>query len=118
MVGHKLSAKIAQHLVGNANICAHEIVNRRVQPSFIVELEDWNFQTLLVDVLRFKRRHAPTHVEMVHNAGGVPDESVPVKDGGGYRDVDQMTAGEPRIVGDQDIPRLERFWRMLFDEVL
>ena len=117
VVGDELGADIAQHLVRHADVGAHEVEHGLVQPACVEQLEDGDLQPLLVHVLRFERRHAPAHVEVVDDAQGVADDAIAMKDRGGDGDVDQVAARNPGIVGDDDVTRLEAVGRVLRDEV-
>ena len=116
VAGH-LAIEVADHFLRSADVGAQDFEQVHVGLTALEQLQDGDVQSLFIDIHCVWAVGAPADIRGVAN---VPEErdqvSVP-EDRRHDCDVVVVTTGQPRIVGDNHVTRLERLGRVFVQHV-
>ena len=108
MAGCHLRADVADHLVRLPDVGPDEAEHRRLRLAVPVERQDRNLEAFLINIAALERGQAPAHVEVMDDHEHMAHQDATAKDRPRHGDVDEVAAGEPGIVGDEDVPGRRR----------
>ncbi len=112
-----LGVEIAGHVIGLANVGEDELPHLFVAFTGLHQLDDRDPQTFFEDVSTTGTDAVATDVGVVDRRTEVSDRLAVTPDGDEHGDVEELTGGEVRIIGDQHVARLERLRRELGEDV-
>ena len=108
LVADDLGVEVAQYLFGRADVGGDHLVERLDRAPRVVELHHRDGEPFLEHRPRVRREAAPADVEGVARVGEERHDAAAPEDRRGDRDVVQLGGRLPGVVGDEDIPRLQR----------
>ncbi len=102
-----LSGEITEDGVGSPHVVPDDLMESLVRLSRLIQFEDRDPESFLVHVPRAGADPVAADVGVMDGRSEVGDHPAAMEDGGENRDVEEMARGEPGVVDDEDVSRLE-----------
>ena len=115
--GGDLGPEVANGKLGGPDVAREELEQGLVRTSGRHELHDRDLEPFLEDLACLRGADPAPDVRRVGGARGEPEEIAVKEDRFRDADVGEVPGAHPRVVGDEDVARRERFRRILAQEV-
>jgi hypothetical protein len=106
-----VSDQVSFHLFGDAHVCPDNTDNLRIDLPLYHEFARGELKPFLIDVSHLWRAELPAHVSCVRGNTDVAHEFFFKKNGLKRCDVLEVSRPQPRVVREDEVIRLEGFFR-------
>ena len=117
LVAGDVRHEVPEDLLGHPHVAAYDLEHRLVELAAAHELADGKAEALVEYLGRGGAEAEPADVRQVGDAHGVADETPVAKHRSHHIDVKEVTGAHPRVVGGDDVARLQGFRRELREHV-
>ena len=116
VAGH-VRHEVAEDLLGHPYVAADDVEHRLVEPARAYELADGEAQALVIDLRCGGPEPEAPDIREVSDADRVADNAATSKHRAHHVDVEKMSGPHPRVVGGNDVARLQGLGRELREHV-